>query len=183
METILDILKYTLPAVVVLIACAIVVRRFLLSETQKRQLDLMRDTQDTTIRLRLQAYERLALFLERLHPRQLLTRVYEPDMTVLHFQQALSINIRTEFEHNLAQQIYVSKEVWDGVRGVKEQQLNMINSMAQQLSPEAPAKELHKRIVDYLLTAEGELPIDVALRMTNEEAKVVLSYGAITSKG
>jgi len=182
MDTTLDILKYTLPAFIVLLACVIIVSRFLLSETQRKQLDLMRDTQDTTIRLRLQAYERMALFVDRLHPRQLLTRVYEPGMTVIQFQQALIINIRTEFEHNLAQQIYVSKDVWNAVRGVKEQQLNMINSMASQMPPDASAKELHKRIVDYLLTVEGELPTDIALGIINDEAKAVLSYGAITTK-
>jgi len=180
MEPILDILKYILPSIIVLIACSIIVRRFLLSETQRRQLDLMRDNQDTTMRLRLQAYERMALFIERLDPRQLLTRVYQSGMNVAEFHQLLLITIRTEFEHNLSQQIYVSKDVWNAVRGIKEQQMNMINNMAQQLPPDAPAKDLHKKIVDYLLTVEGELPTEMALGVINEEAKVVLSYGAIS---
>ena len=180
MEMTLDILKYTLPAIVVLIACTIIVRRFALSEVQRKQLELMRDTQDTTLRLRLQAYERMALFVERLDPRQLLTRVYQPGLSAMEFQQLLLITIRTEFEHNLAQQIYVSKDVWNSVRGIKEQQMNMIINMAQQMPPEAEAKDLHKKIVDYLLTVEGELPTEMALRVINEEAKVVLSYGAIS---
>ncbi len=179
METTLEILKYTIPAIVVLIACTIIVRRFVLSDVQRTQLELMKDTQDTTIRLRLQAYERLALFVERLDPRQLLTRVYQSGISVGEFHQLLLITIRTEFEHNLAQQIYVSKDVWNAVRGIKEQQMNMINNMAQQLPQEASAKELHKKIVDYLLTVDGELPTEMALRIINEEAKVVLSYGAI----
>jgi hypothetical protein len=180
METVLEILKYTIPGIVVLIASVLIVKRFLVSQVQLKQMSLMHDTQDTTIRLRLQAYERMALYVERLQPRNLLTRVYEPSMNVAVFQQALMFNIRTEFEHNLSQQIYVSKDVWNTVRGIKEQQMNMINNIAKDLPPDAPAKELHRRLVDYLLTVEGELPTDTALNIINDEAKVVLSYGAIT---
>jgi hypothetical protein len=175
----MDILKYTVPSLVVLLATVIIVRKFLAAQIQEKQLTLLKDNQDVTVRLRLQAYERLALFIERIHPRQLVPRVYEPGMTVSILQQVLIMNIKTEFEHNLSQQIYVTKAVWDSVRGVKEQELNMINTMARQLEPDAPAKELHSRMVDYLVSTEGDLPIDVALKYINEEAKLVLSYGAM----
>jgi len=139
---------------------------------------MLRENQESTVRLRLQAYERLVLFIERIHPRQLVPRVYQSGMTVADLQAVLVYNIRAEFEHNLSQQIYVSRQVWDTVRQVKEQELNMINNITQQLNPDAPAKELHKRIVDYVLTIEGELPTDAALAVINEEAKSVLQYGA-----
>jgi len=177
MQTLLDILKYVLPAVVVLIATSLIVRRFLLSETKLKQYEMLRENQDATVRLRLQAYERLVLFIERIHPRQLVPRVYQSGMTVADLQAVLVYNIRAEFEHNLSQQIYVSRRVWDTVRQVKEQELNMINGIAQQLNSDDHAKELHKRIVDYVLTME-ELPTDVALALINEEAKNVLQYGA-----
>lgn len=139
---------------------------------------MLRDNQESTVRLRLQACERLVLFIERIHPRQLVPRVYQPGMTVSELQSVLIFNIRAEFEHNLSQQIYVTPKVWNTVRSVKEQELNMINQIAQQLKPDEPAKELHKRIVDYILTMEGELPTDVALEVINEEAKMVLTYGS-----
>ncbi len=179
MQTLLEILKYTLPAVVVLLACTLIVRRFLLTELKEKQIAMLRENQGPTVRLRLQAYERLALFLERIHPRQLAPRVYQTGMTVAELQATIIFNIRTEFEHNLSQQIYVSKPIWDTVRGVKEQEMNMVNSIAAQLDPNADAKELHKRTVDYILTLEGDLPIDIALQMINDEAKTVLSYGAM----
>ena len=174
----LEILKYIIPSIIVLIASATIVRRFLLSDLKEKQLALLRDNQDTTVRLRLQAYERLVLFIERIHPRNLVPRVYQSGMTVSDLQSVLIFNIKAEFEHNLSQQIYITKRVWDTVRGVKEQEMNMINAICQQLSPDAPAQELHKRIVDYVLTIEGELPTDIALQMINEEAKSVLSYGS-----
>jgi hypothetical protein len=178
MATILEILKYTIPALVVLLASYLIVKRFLVSELKRKQIALLHETQNVTVPLRLQAYERLALLVERLHPRQLVPRVYAPGMTVVDLQQALLITIRTEFEHNLSQQIYVSKEVWSTVKTVKEQELNMISHIAKQLPPEAPAKELHIKIVDYVLTTESELPTDIALQVINDEAKRVLSYGA-----
>lgn len=177
-ETLLEILKYIIPAIVVMITSAVLVKNFLLTDLRRKQAEMLRDNQEITVRLRLQAYERMVLFIERIHPRQLIPRVYEPGMTVADLQQALFFNIKTEFEHNLAQQIYISKAVWDTVRTVKEQELNMISHITQQLKPEAPAKELHMRIVDYVLTTEGELPTEVALKMINEEAKRILSFGA-----
>lgn len=179
MQTILEILKYTIPSLVAVIGCTLIVRRFLLTDLKEKQIAMLRDNQGPTVKLRLQAYERLALFLERIHPRQLTPRVYQQGMTVAELQANLLFNIRTEFEHNLSQQIYVSKAIWDTVRGVKEQELNMINSIAQQLPHDADAKELHRKMVDYVLSIEGDLPIDVALQMINDEAKTVLSYGAM----
>ncbi len=173
----LELLKYTVPALVVLIACTTIVKRFLITELKTKQVAMLRDNQDATVRLRLQALERLTIFVERLHPRQLVPRLYQSGMNVAELQAVLTHNIRAEFDHNLSQQIYVSRKVWDTVRGVKEQELNMINTIAQQLSPEDPGKELHKRIVDYVLTVE-ELPTDIALEVINEEAKNVLKYGA-----
>ena len=154
-----------------------IVKKFLVTEMQKKQIALLRDTQDTTVRLRLQAYERFVLLVERISPQTLVPRVYEQGMTVSDLRQAIVFNITTEFEHNLSQQIYVSKQVWDTVRNVKEQEINMVNHIAQMLKPDGPAKDLHKRIVDYILTAEGELPSEIALQIIHEEAKRVLASG------
>lgn len=139
---------------------------------------MLSQTQDVTIRLRLQAYERIALFVERIHPRQLVPRLYQNGMTVTDLQQTLIFNINTEFEHNLAQQIYVTRQVWETVRRTKEQEIAMISQIAKNLDPMAPAKELHIKIVDYILTTSGELPTEIALNMINEESKRILSYGA-----
>ncbi|MFI5196228.1 MAG: hypothetical protein ACHQD8_03995 [Chitinophagales bacterium] len=149
-----------------------------MTETQRKHLAVFQDAQDITLRLRLQAYERLVLFIERINPRLLIPRLYDSSMTVRDLQLAVIITIRTEFEHNLAQQIYVSKNVWDTVRSVKEQELNMVNNIATTLNPEASAKELHGKILDYILTVDGELPTDVALHIINEEVRRVMSVTA-----
>ncbi len=178
MQTILELLKYTVPAIIVLLATATIVRRFLLTETKLKQIEMLRENQGETVRLRLQAYERLVLFVERINPRQLIPRVYQSGMTSADLYAVLIYNIRAEFEHNLSQQIYVSRTVWNAVLQAKEQELNMINNIMQQLDPESAGKELHKRIVDYILTIDGGLPTDAALQLITDEAKTVLQYGA-----
>ncbi|MFT4060780.1 MAG: hypothetical protein QM642_00320 [Edaphocola sp.] len=174
--TILEILKYTIPALVVLVACTLIVRKFLISETERKRLSIFQQGMDTTLRLRLQAYERLALYLERINPRGLVPRVYESGMTVRDLQSALVYNINQEYEHNLSQQIYVSVQVWRTISNVKEQELAMINQVAGMLVPDAPARDLHQRIIDFLLTSDTELPVNVALEVVNNEAKMVLMH-------
>lgn len=172
----LEILKYVVPSLVVMATAYYIVNKFLVNDTQRKQMALMHETHAVTIPLRLQAYERLTIFIERVNPRQLLPRVYEQGMTVGIFRQALMITINTEFEHNLSQQIYVSRNVWETVRHVKEQEMAMINQIAEQLNQDDAARMLHVKIIDYMASADGEFPGDIALQVIAEEAKTVLSY-------
>jgi hypothetical protein len=176
LQTILEILKYIIPAIIVLIATSTIVRKFLVNETERKRLSIFQQGMDTTLRLRLQAYERLALYMERIHPRVLIPRVYETGMTVRDLQTVLIQSIKTEYEHNLSQQIYVSAQVWKTVQSVKEQEMAMINQVASLLNPESSAKELHQRMIDFIVSNENDLPVEVALDVINNEAKLVLSH-------
>lgn len=174
----LDILKYTIPAFIVLASSYLVVNKFLVSQTQRQQLALFKDSQDITMRLRLQAYERLAIFIERISPRHLLTRVYDSSLTVGEFRQLITMSIVAEFEHNLSQQIYVSKNAWETVKNVKEQEINMAIQIAMKMDAAAPAKELYTKILDYTANADGQSPTDVALTIINDEVKKVMAFGS-----
>ena len=178
MSALLEILKYTIPAFIVLVSSYLIVKKFLVTETQRKHMAIFKDSQDITLRLRLQAYERLVLFLERINMGQLIPRIYNGSMTVRDLQQAIIFNIRAEFEHNLAQQIYVSRNVWETVKNVKEQEINMVIQIGQTLTPDAPGKELHARILEIVLKSEEELPVNVALQIINEEVKIVLFQGS-----
>lgn len=179
LQAVFEILKYTLPAVIVLIASYLIVQKFLVSELRRKQVALLHDTHNVTIPMRLQAYERLTLLMERVHPRQMMPKVYNSAMTVSLLQQVLVTNIRGEFEHNLSQQIYVSREVWESVKAAIEQEIGMIHQIAKRLDPEGPAKELSHFISDYLMSYEGDLPSEIALKIIHEEARRILAYGAV----
>ncbi|MCB9046547.1 MAG: hypothetical protein H6550_10480 [Chitinophagales bacterium] len=175
--TFLEILKYTLPALIMLMVTYMIVSKFLTEQTTRKQLALFHETQNITIPMRLQAYERLTLYVERIKPRNLLNRVYQKDMNVAVYEAMLVQTIKAEYDHNLAQQIYVSRLVWQTVSGVKEQEINIINTMARRLNPEAPAKELHKALMEYILSDEGEQPTDVALQIITDESRRILTHG------
>lgn len=177
LNTLLEIMKYTLPSLIMLWVTYMIVSKFLTEQTTRKQLALFHETQNITIPLRLQAYERLTLFIERITPRNLLNRVYKKDMNVAVYEAVLVETIKAEFDHNLAQQIYVSRGVWETVRGVKEQEITIINTMARKLNPDAPARELHKAILEYVLTDSGEQPTDVALQIITDESRRILTHG------
>lgn len=174
--TLLEILKYTLPALIVLIVSYLIVQKFLVAELQRKQIALLHESHNLTIPMRLQAYERLTIYTERIQTRQIMPRVYVQGMTVSELRQALVMTINAEWEHNLSQQIYVSRQVWETVKHMKEQELALIHTIAQQMPAEAPAKDLQIRLADYLGEQEGETPGAIALAIISEEAKRVLSF-------
>lgn len=176
--TVLEILKYIIPAFIVLFATTAIVRRFLNAENQKRQIDIFGKSQDITLPLRLQAYERLVLFLERMSPRNLIPRVYDSEMTVRDLQSAMITTIRSEYEHNLSQQIYVSKNAWETLKSAKEQEMAVINRISETLNPEASARELHIRILEVIAHANTELPSEMAIQILTAEVKTVMQYGS-----
>ncbi len=86
--TILEILKYTLPALIVLITAYSLLKSFLNSELKKVQLKLRMNNQKEVLPMRLQAYERLTLFLERIKPHNLIPRIAEPSMSATELRMA-----------------------------------------------------------------------------------------------
>jgi hypothetical protein len=127
----------------------------------------------TVLPLQLQAYERLTLLIERIRPQNLIGRVYQPVLSSVDMQIALVQTIKSEFDHNVTQQIYVSAAAWDAVKTLKEQTISIINQVASRLPPDAPAKELNRHLLDVFLQA-GESPADLTAQIINMEAKKVM---------
>lgn len=83
---------------------------------------------DVVIPLKIQAYERLVLYLERIRFQVLVKRVFMPGMSRTDFQFTLIQNVQDELEHNLAQRLYVSEPVWFNVIVTKDEVLKSINA-------------------------------------------------------
>jgi hypothetical protein len=177
MNTAIDLLYFTIPTLISLVIVYLIVSKFNNKETAAKRLELLQSNHDTAFRMRLQAYERLAMLVERTHPRQLIPRVYTSGMTVQELQQALVITINAEFEHNLSQQIYVTAGTWQLIRIFKEQEINMIKHIASTLNPAESASVLHQQIVNYLITTESETPAETAMQAIQAEAKSLLTQG------
>ena len=128
MEILYEILKIVLPAVMVLLTAWIILRNMIRNDQNKRRHELILQGARTVTPIRLQAYERIVLFLERISIESLLLRVSNPDMTVGELQTALLSAIRNEFEHNLSQQIYMSPQAWEVVKNARSNTIKIINS-------------------------------------------------------
>jgi len=170
MKDILDILKYILPSVVVLIAVWLLSRQFLKNWDNQRKHESLRHLKKTTVPIQLQAFERITLFLERITVDSLLVREKDNEMNSREFHQKLLSSIRAEYEHNLTQQIYVSPEAWQIIKNAKEAVIRMINQAAIEIRPEEPAIELSKKIIELQIELNSS-PTQVALDFINREVK------------
>lgn len=171
---ILEILKYILPAIVVLIATVIIVNKFLINETERKRLAIFAENADSSMKLRLQAYERLTIFVERMNAKSLISRYYQSNVSAQDVQLAMVQSVRAEFEHNLSQQIYVSHELWQTIRAVMEQEITMLNRIGASCEMGANASEFVKKLSEYIANTESTIPTDIALETINKEAKYIL---------
>jgi hypothetical protein len=127
-------------------------------------------TDRTILPLQLQAYERLVLLVERINLQNLISRIFQPGLTAIDMQVGLIQTIKAEYEHNIAQQIYVSPTAWEAVKTLKEQTITIINQVASQLPPEASAMDLNKQMLELFLQAETS-PSELTAQILNAEAK------------
>ncbi len=122
----------------------------------------------TILPLRLQAYERFVLFLERIHPSNLVMRLNNPGLTALQMQSLLIRTIREEFEYNLSQQLYISGNAWELVKNAKEASIALINNATGGLPEDAMSSDLVKKIFDLAIN-RGKLPVETALDEIKKE--------------
>lgn len=170
MEGILEIGKYIIPSLVILLTVWLIINQFFKNWEDQRKHERQLLSQKKTLPLRLQAYERITLFLERISWENILIRETQSNSTVQALQQHLASIIRSEYEHNISQQIYLSEEAWKVVRMTKENTIKLINTACQSLDPEAPAVELSKAILNLQMQATAS-PSQVALEIIKAEAR------------
>ena len=127
-----------------------------------------KEDQKVILPLRLQAYERFVLFLERIHPSNLVLRLNSPDITALQLQSLLVRTIREEFEYNLSQQLYISANSWELIKNAKEETIAMINQASAKVGEQAHSSDLVKEIFDISIS-KGKLPLDLAIEAIKKE--------------
>jgi hypothetical protein len=170
MDTLLEFAKLLIPAAAVLYGMYLVVKSFVQKELDKSRIEIKSKNAELTLPMRLKAYERLSLFLERITPNNLVIRVRDNSYTALQFQQALLNDIREEFNHNLSQQIYVSDNAWNLVKSAKEEIISVVNQSSKDLNADANSLMLAKKIFDKMMERKSD-PTAVALAQIKEEAR------------
>ena len=136
MEHFWELLKYTLPSLILFLTIYFVMRNYLKSNLSMQAMKLQADNKKETLPLRIQAYERLMLFCERINLEQLVYRLREPGMKVKELQSTLMIAVQQEFEHNLSQQIFASGNLWKIIELAKNETLSNIVSAADNFDPD-----------------------------------------------
>ncbi|MBI5218387.1 MAG: hypothetical protein HY958_05605 [Bacteroidia bacterium] len=166
----LEILKYILPSVVVLLASYFAMKAFFNNEQNKRKMDIRSSNQKLITPIRLGAYERLVMFLERIQPESMLMRLQQKDATCKELHADMLSLIRAEFEHNLSQQVYVSTQAWEVIKSAKENTVKMLNMVAAKTKPDAPSFELSKAILEFIMQT-NKTPSAVAIDYLKNEVR------------
>lgn len=157
MEALIEFGKIIIPASLVLYAVFLTVRSFITKEVELKKLEIRTRSIETILPARLQAYERMTLFLERIAPQNLLIRLNNPGYSARDFQKVLLDEIRNEYNHNVSQQVYMSEDVWNQLRNAKEDLIIMINESASQLPVEATSIDLSKKIFEAVMNKNVDL--------------------------
>jgi hypothetical protein len=169
METFLfGILKIIITIGLLLGATLVVFRYYFSRRKQGAPAVPKGEDQKIILPLRLQAYERIVLFLERIAPNNLIIRINRPEMSSLQLQAALAKSIREEFEYNLSQQLYISSRAWEMVRNAKEETIRLINSASMQVPENAPSSEMVRVLLDMVL-AEKKSAVSTAIDEVKKE--------------
>jgi len=126
-----------------------------------------------TLPLRLQAYERLVVFIERISPEQLVYRLGKIDLLASELYALMVQDIREEFAHNVSQQIYVSQVAWDAVVHAKEYMISQLNLLIGQLPAEARSADLCRQLLSHYLQQQPS-PLQVALDVLRKEARKLM---------
>ena len=167
---ILEIATYTLPAIITGGVAFGLLHKFFKNEENKRKFELLRENQRLGLPIRLQAYERIVLFLERINPINLMMRVEPNSLDPQSYATLLVHTIQTEYEHNIAQQIYFTPESWEIILKAK----NSIITQIRRFSIEGEVKsgeELRTKLLHELTQTESASA--VAIGFIKEELKRV----------
>ncbi|MEH1006528.1 MULTISPECIES: hypothetical protein [unclassified Winogradskyella] len=165
-DNIIELLFSIAPAVIVGTIAYYFFKQHIENENRMRRFLLQKDLQKESFPLRLQAYERMTLFLERTSPSKLLTRVLPTSSNKEDYESLLIATIEQEFEHNLSQQIYVSDQCWSITQAAKNATIQLIRKATIQEQTDT-ANKLREVILTDLM--DKPAPSNAALAFIKEE--------------
>ncbi|MCB9251342.1 MAG: hypothetical protein H6605_02685 [Flavobacteriales bacterium] len=151
---IVDILKFIIPSIIVFSATYIMMRQFLEEDYKKKLLEIKEKNTGVITPLKLQAYERFTILLERIAPENMVVRLSQPRQTAAELRQLIIRNVAEEFNHNISQQIYISTQGWELINLIKEQILNIVDISYKKLDENAKGADLGKAIINELMSNE-----------------------------
>lgn len=162
-------LMYSLPALLVLGAVKIVLDWNSAKENSNRNFALRSEIIKQNFSLKLSAYERCVLFLERISPQQLFMRVPPVGKTAKQYVDEISMTIQAEYEHNITQQIYMSPQAWVALVKGKEELLGAFRQMLSAVPENADGLMLANAMVRWM-EEQQFFPTQQAIHVLKTEA-------------
>jgi hypothetical protein len=163
----LDILKYTVSGLGVVWIAFYLFKPYLDRSENIQLIELKKTISHQTLPLRLQAYERVVIFIERVNPANLLIRLNEPGYSSAELYSLIVAEIRNEYQHNVSQQIYVSARAWAVVKRVKDDTINIVTHAVKALPENATGLELSKTILAHLSNLEDN-PYEISTNLVRQ---------------
>jgi hypothetical protein len=156
-------------SIVVLVAYYLIKNDVLRYWSSKKQVDTPQGS-SSLLQLRLQAHERMILFVDRINPANLLLRLHQQGIEVGALQVMAINEIKTEFQHNITQQLYLEPVTWNVLRNLKEDTIAMINNAVKNLPAEASGIELSKKVLNHMSQIE-ENPYELTIGLIKQDIR------------
>lgn len=172
LNTFLEIMKFVIPSVLVFLIAYKLLHKFMNENMERLRIEHTRHQKDKLMPIKLQAYERMILFLERISLQYLIRSQNASDISATSLRFSMISAVNQEYAHNLSQQIYVSNQSWAIIKVVKEEVLTTINQCYEGLSESASGTDLSKAIVDRLVATQNQ-PTQKAIDFLKAEVKLV----------
>jgi hypothetical protein len=164
----LDILKYFIAGIGVVSATYYILKPHLDRSDNIQLLEFKRTFNAQTLPLRLQAYERIVLFIERINPSNMLIRLGASSFSASELHSMVVNEIRDEYQHNVTQQIYVSAQAWGVMRRVKDDTMSIMTNAIKGLPDGATGLDLSRTVLMHLSKLDDN-PYDIALAMVRRD--------------
>lgn len=181
LELVIELLKYILPAALVFLTMRWMQQQRLEERKLEAQAKWQQGIAQEQAPLIFHAYERALLFLARLEPDQLLTRVPAGNQAAAQYARMLDMNIKEEFEHNLAQQLYILPDSWEKVSYAQIAVRGMIMQALQNLPEGATSKDLHRLIWESWTSQEQPITLVAILSLKKDTQTLLLNRNIPTS--
>ena len=176
MTYLLEILKLLIPAGIAFATSYFLVKAFLDNESRKRATELRHQVNETLIPIRLQAYERLIIFLDRTNPESLVARIQKPGMSAAQLLQEINQTVKAEFDHNVSQQIYVSPRAWEMVK-ISVTETQKIFQLAASKVDGTASCYLLGQIISQISSQLLKLPAQAGTEYLNREVALLFGIG------
>ena len=135
---------------------------------QLKSFEARKEERSHLLPLRLQAHERMIVFIERINPANLFVRLHQQGISGRELQGIILNEIRTEYQHNVTQQLYVNPASWNVLRKLKEDTIAMLNNAVAGLPAEASGIDLSRKVLEHMASI-SENPYDLSLELIQKD--------------